>query len=75
VGKLRRNNRYPPFLGKTDEQIKKKACAGVFQFDGEEWSHVSQEAKDLIRKMLLVDASKRLSAQECLQDAWIERYT
>jgi len=35
---------YPPFLGKTDEQIKKKVIHGIFNFDGDEWSKVSQEA-------------------------------
>jgi len=35
------------------------------------WSSVSDEAKDLVRKMLIVDPAKRWSASECLKHPWI----
>jgi serine/threonine protein kinase len=35
------------------------------------WSNISDEAKDLVRKMLIVDPAKRWSASECLKHPWI----
>lgn len=43
---------------------------GDFDFDGEEWDDVSEDAKDLI-KMLVCKPERRLSAQEALQHIWI----
>ncbi len=35
---------------------------GTFNFDEENWSQISEEAKDLIKKMLTYDPRKRISA-------------
>ena len=48
----------------------------IFSFftkQAEEWSKVSQEAKNLIDRMLTYDPEKRISAQECLTDPWIQK--
>ena len=44
---------------------------GIFDFDGEEWDDVSEEAKDLIKK-LISKPERRLSAQEALSHKWIK---
>lgn len=36
-----------------------------------DWKNISQEAKNLITKMLQKDPKKRISAKECYEDAWI----
>ena len=43
---------------------------GEFDFDGEEWEEVSNDAKDLIKK-LICKPERRLTAQEALQHNWI----
>lgn len=43
---------------------------GIFEFDGEEWDEVSQEAQDLIKK-LICKPERRLTADEALQHPWI----
>lgn len=47
---------------------------GKYSFDGEEWEHVSKEAKDLIKKMIC-KPERRLSAQEVLDHKWVKTMT
>ncbi|KAL0840641.1 hypothetical protein ABMA28_015840 [Loxostege sticticalis] len=46
---------------------------GRYSFPSEEWSHISPEAKDLIRQLLVREASHRLSAERVLQHPWLRR--
>ncbi|CAD8175812.1 unnamed protein product [Paramecium octaurelia] len=62
---------YPPFNG-DDTTIKKKIQKGTFEFNDTEWRSISQEAKDLITKMLKFDPQQRITAQQALQDPWIQ---
>lgn len=41
------------------------------QFPSPEWDSVTEEAKDLINKMLTVDQSKRITALDALKHSWI----
>lgn len=45
--------------------------AGVFDFPEEEWGGVSDQAKNLILRLLVRDARKRLTADEVLAHAWL----
>ena len=62
---------YPPFYGNTDREILYRVQKGIFDFDGEEWVGVCDEAKDLISKMI-VEPRKRLTAMEVLSSAWVK---
>lgn len=52
------------------------SCSGLhigrFSFPDSEWADVSNEAKDLIRGLLVKNAPKRLSAEAVLQHPWIK---
>ena len=61
---------YPPFNADNDNEILEKIAIGDFDFPEEEWGDVSQEAKQLIKKMLQKDPKKRPSAMEILRDLW-----
>ena len=63
---------YPPFNGKNDEIIFRKIKEGKFVFQKEDWQGVSPEAQDLITKMLTVDPSQRLSAEQALSHPWLK---
>lgn len=53
---------YMPFQGEDFDEIFAKIRAGKFHFDYAEFIHVSQEGKDLIKKLIVVDADSRFSA-------------
>ena len=53
----------PPFSGKTDDEILKKVMENEVAFTHEEWKTVSDDAKNLIKRMLTKDIAKRISAK------------
>jgi serine/threonine protein kinase len=61
---------YRPFQGESDE-VMKNTRYGNYKFHSKYWSHVSNDAKDLVRGLLTVDPDTRLSAAEALKSAWI----
>lgn len=44
---------------------------GRYTFPDEEWSHISSEAKGLIRQLLVREASHRISAERVLKHPWL----
>jgi calcium-dependent protein kinase len=46
--------------------------AGKFTFNSPEWKHVTREAKVLIKKMLTFNPDERISADQALNDTWIQ---
>lgn len=65
---------YPPFNGDTDNEILNKIKAGKFTFPDEEWDVVSDEAKELIKKMLTFNPSDRISASDSLNHSWLKEH-
>ncbi len=61
-----------PFHGKNTEDLFNNIKKGEFDQTSEEWNSISDNAKDLILKMLEYNPEKRLSAQECLDHNWIK---
>lgn len=46
---------FPPFYGDTDAEVLAQVKAGAYSFAGPEWRRVSDEGKDLIRKLLKIN--------------------
>ena len=44
---------------------------GEFKFHKRYWSHVSDDAKNLITRMLTVDPERRITAKSALNSRWI----
>ena len=61
----------PPFYSQDEEELKKKICSMKYNFDYPEFKKVSQDAIDLIKKILVVP-EKRPSAAEILNTPWIK---
>ncbi|GAB9463232.1 Camk/camk1 protein kinase [Globisporangium polare] len=62
---------YPPFPGSNHAAILDKVVNADFEFESPFWDHVSEEAKDLVKKLLTVDPEKRLAASDILTHAWM----
>lgn len=62
---------YPPFHHDNQPRLFQMIKAGEYEFDEQYWDEVSEEAKDLIRRMLTVDSKQRATAQELLQHPWV----
>lgn len=60
----------PPFYGNTDPEILDSVRKGVFSFNIPEFKGVSEQAKDLISKMLC-KPEKRLKASDVLKHPWM----
>ncbi len=62
---------YPPFHDDDQKELFKRIKAGVYEFHPQYWSGVTEEAKDLIRKLLVVNPAERLTAEEALAHPWM----
>jgi len=62
---------YPPFIESNQRTLFRKIRKGQYEFHEEYWGQVSDDAKDLIRKLLVVNPDDRLDAETALQNKWI----
>ncbi|MPC08502.1 ribosomal protein S6 kinase alpha-5-like isoform X1 [Portunus trituberculatus] len=65
-----------PFQSRSKDDTSASIIArikdGSFDMSGPEWVSVSSQAKKLIKGLLTVDASRRLTITELLQDEWLQ---
>lgn len=62
-----------PFGGKNESEYYQRVLTKEAYFPSEEWSNVSDDAKDLVRGMLCKNPEKRLTAEQCLHHPWLRR--
>lgn len=63
---------YPPFYDENDAVLFENIMDGRFEFHSPYWDNICEEAKDLIKKLLVVDPRKRLTATEALKHHWFD---
>ena len=63
-----------PFDGKSNEEILEKISKYVYNDKEMRFIVHSEEAKDLVSKLLEKDVNKRLSAKEALNHPWFKKY-
>lgn len=62
-----------PFEHPNGTKMVQKILAGKFSFSEEEgWDSVSDDAKDLILHLLVVDPKERYTAEQALEHPWFE---
>ena len=62
---------FPPFYGDSAAEIFEAVMRGNLRFPTRVFRSVSASAKDLLRKMLCRDVSRRFSAEQVLRHPWI----
>ena len=65
---------FPPFMppGKASSRpIESQIVSGSYAFYSPYWDGVSEEAKDLISRLLVVDPAERLTAKGVLSHPWL----
>jgi serine/threonine protein kinase len=62
---------YPPFADEHIPTLFAKIKKAEFEFHEQYWKDVSEDAKDLIRKLLRKKPLARLTAEEALQHPWV----
>ncbi|XP_033969379.1 serine/threonine-protein kinase Chk2 [Trematomus bernacchii] len=64
---------YPPFHESFGRQpISEQIIRGEFTMVPSKWRHVSAQAKDVVRRLLVVEPSDRLSIEGALQHPWMQ---
>ena len=63
---------YPPFYGETDADVLTKVRLGNFTFNAADWKNVSDDAKDLIKKLLKMNPRDRYTAEQALAHVWVK---
>ena len=62
---------YPPFIEQNQRELFRKIRKGQYEFHDEYWGQVSDEAKNMISKLLTVNPSQRYDANAALSNTWI----
>ncbi|KAI9469923.1 MAG: kinase-like domain-containing protein [Benjaminiella poitrasii] len=62
---------YTPFYGEDQNELFDSIMKGEYDFEEEYWGNISDEAKNLINKLLTFDPKKRITAEDALKDVWI----
>uniref|UniRef100_A0A8B9HG49 Checkpoint kinase 2 n=1 Tax=Astyanax mexicanus TaxID=7994 RepID=A0A8B9HG49_ASTMX len=63
---------YPPFNTESSPlPVREQIINGQYCFIRSQWKSVSNAAKDLVKKLLVVDPVKRISISEALQHPWL----
>ncbi|KAK4755266.1 hypothetical protein SAY87_009023 [Trapa incisa] len=62
----------PPFWDETEQGIFEQVLTGELDFVSEPWPSISESAKDLVRRMLVRDPKKRLTAHEVICHPWVQ---
>lgn len=62
-----------PFYGKNENDIKNRVVQGEYSLKIPGLSTVSEEARDLLRNLLQLDPTKRISAENALTHPWFQK--
>lgn len=66
---------FPPFYDENIEVLTDNVTKGRFTFLQPWWDEISQDAKDLISKMLNIDPDQRITIEEIWQHPWVVNHS
>jgi len=62
---------FSPFLSSNQTGLFEKIMKAEYDFPDPEWTHISESAKDFIRRLLVKDRKIRFTAEQCLSHPWL----
>jgi calcium/calmodulin-dependent protein kinase I len=62
---------FPPFYDENNAALFASIKRGIFDFPSPYWDGISDVAKDLICRLLVVDPKKRYTAEQVLNHSWV----
>lgn len=62
-----------PFAGENDIETLKNIKACQWHFDEDAFKNISDEGKDFVRRLLVKEKEKRMTAHECLEHPWLKQ--
>lgn len=62
-----------PFVHRKRKYMIDKIMRADYSMDGVVWANISDEAKDFVSKLLVVDPKKRLNAAGALHHPWLKQ--
>jgi len=62
---------YMPFNGASDADIVYAIRHGRFNMHPSRWSHISEEAKDFVKRLLVVAPCDRMTAEQAMRHPWL----
>eukprot|EP01147_Barroeca_monosierra_P003685 gene3685-6237_t len=63
---------YPPFSDTLPIPLSQQIIEGRYEMPDEYWKTISEQAKDIVRKLLSVDPSNRLTVQQALEHPFMQ---
>ena len=63
---------FPPFWHRKQMIMLRNIMECKYEFCSPEWDDITEQPKDLIRKLLVVDPRKRLTAKDCLKHEFFQ---
>lgn len=64
---------FAPFDSESEGEIMMKVMTGNYEFEEEYWSSISPEAMDLVKGMLTVNMSQRLTIAQVMAHPWFSK--
>jgi serine/threonine protein kinase len=62
---------FPPFYDDNNKKLFAQIINAQYTFPDPYWTNISPQAKDLVQKLLVVDPTKRLTAEQILAHPWM----
>jgi len=62
---------FPPFYSESVPEVFEQIMKAEFDYPEEYWADISENAKDFINSLLVVDVSKRMTARQTLEHKWL----
>jgi phosphorylase kinase gamma subunit len=64
---------FPPFWHRKQMIMLRNIMEGKYEFCSPEWDDITDQPKDIIRRLLVIEPHKRLTASECLHHEFFQQ--